>query len=290
MLFMAGPVRWPLVTVMDMALNGANLIKGIGWTDRMAASLLPALMIYEGVRILALKREALVHVMVLPLTIMGWFWLAWQGAFSGGLNLMGKNEPSNSSRVRTRGSSRLASAAGSRDIEQPVVSPPSVGYSGGSMKTIGSMTALWLLAAMLSVQAADNLQAFPPAEEGMVRYVLQLPHQADESAFKVELIVGKTVPVDEGNRYFFGGKIEEATIEGWGFPRYRVNKLGPMAGTRMAIDPNAPKVNRWITLGGEPYLIRYNSRLPIVVYVPEGVEVRYRIWSAGPEASLMEKG
>jgi len=33
-----------------------------------------------------------------------------------------------------------------------------------------------------------------------------------------------------------------------------------MAGTQMAIDPNAPKLNRFITLGGEPYLIRYNSR------------------------------
>ena len=158
------------------------------------------------------------------------------------------------------------------------------------MKTICAMTALWLLAALCSVRAADHLQAFPPAEEGMVRYVLQPPQQADESAFQVELIVGKTVPVDEGNRYFFGGQIEEATIEGWGFPRYRVNQLGPMAGTRGAIDPNAPKVNRWIALGGEPYLIRYNSRLPIVVYVPEGVEVRYRIWSAGPETSVMEKG
>ena len=56
-----------------------------------------------------------------------------------------------------------------------------------------------------------------------------------------------------------------------------------MAGTLMAVDPNAPKVNRFITLGGEPYLIRYNSRLPIVVYVPEGVEVRYRIWTAAPK-------
>jgi serine protease inhibitor ecotin len=26
--------------------------------------------------------------------------------------------------------------------------------------------------------------------------------------------------------------------------------------------------------------IRYNTRLPVVVYAPEGVEVRYRIWSA----------
>jgi ecotin len=63
-----------------------------------------------------------------------------------------------------------------------------------------------------------------------------------------------------------------------------------MAGTLMAVDPNDPKVSRFIRLGGEPYLIRYNSRLPIVVYVQEGVEVRYRIWTAEPEIKLMEKG
>ena len=149
------------------------------------------------------------------------------------------------------------------------------------MKKVCSIIVLSFFFAVLSVEAADNMKAFPPAEKGMVRYVLQLPKQDDESAFKVELIVGKTVLVDVENRYFFGGKIEEETIKGWGFPRYNVSKLGPMAGTLMAIDPNTPKVNRFITLGGEPFLIRYNSRLPIVVYAPEGVEVRYRVWSAG---------
>lgn len=139
-------------------------------------------------------------------------------------------------------------------------------------------------------QAADSLRAFPPAEAGMVRYVLQLPAQPDESALKIELIVGKTVELDAHNRYFFGGRIERETIKGWGFTRYVVAKLGPMAGTLMAVDPNAPKAARFIALGGEPYLIRYNSRLPVVVYVPEGAEVRYRIWSAGAEAKAMEKG
>jgi ecotin len=93
------------------------------------------------------------------------------------------------------------------------------------------------------------MKAFPPAEDGMVRYVLQLPRQADESAHKVELIVGKTVQAEERNRYFFGGKIEEETIKGWGYTRYKVSSLGPMAGTLMAVDPNAPKVARFITLG-----------------------------------------
>ena len=158
------------------------------------------------------------------------------------------------------------------------------------MKRAWATTVLLFLFAVPAGQAADNLKAFPSAEEGMVRYVLQLPRQADESAFKVELIVGKTVQLDEQNRYFFGGKIEEETVKGWGFTRYKVSKLGPMAGTRMAVDPNAPKVARFITIGGDPYIIRYNSRLPIVVYVPEGVEVRYRIWTAGAEVRTIEKG
>jgi ecotin len=158
------------------------------------------------------------------------------------------------------------------------------------MKNVFFSIVLAFLSAMLTVHAADNMKAFPPAEEGMVRYVLRLPEQDDEFAYKVELMAGKTVEVDEGNRYFFGGTIEKETIKGWGFPRYNVSRLGPMAGTLMAIDPNTPKVSRFIALGGEPYLIRYNSRMPIVVYAPEGVEIRYRIWSARPETKAVEKG
>jgi len=158
------------------------------------------------------------------------------------------------------------------------------------MKKIYLIAVVLILTTTYPIHAADNMKAFPQAEKGMDRYVLQLPKQNDESAFKVELIVGKTVRVDKGNRYFFGGQLEKETIKGWGFPRYTVNKLGPMAGTMMAIDPNAPKVDRFITLGGEPYLIRYNSRLPVVVYVPKGVEVRYRIWSAGDKIKTIDKG
>jgi ecotin len=158
------------------------------------------------------------------------------------------------------------------------------------MKLMAAIAVLGVFGLVLPSRAADPLQAFPPAEAGMVRHVLQLPKQADESAFKVELIVGRTVPLDGHNRYFFGGRIQKEDIQGWGYTRYVVGALGPMAGTRMAVDPNAPKVDRFITLGGEPYLIRYNSRLPVVVYAPEGVEVRYRIWKAEPQAKAIDQG
>ena len=149
---------------------------------------------------------------------------------------------------------------------------------------------LIVLASLLTISfsnyAADNMKAFPPAEDGMVRKVLLLPEQADESSFKLELIVGKTVLTDPENRYFFAGNIERKTIKGWGFSRYLVSQFGPMAGTLMAVDPNVEQVERFITLGGEPYLIRYNSHLPVVVYIPDGTEVRYRIWRAGDEIKM----
>lgn len=159
------------------------------------------------------------------------------------------------------------------------------------IKTIKKIFSASLLAmcVMPISQAADNMQAFPAAEPGMLRHVLQVPAQEDEAAFKVELILGKTVEVDAHNRYFFGGQITSETIQGWGYPRYLLKQLGPMAGTLMAIDPNQPKQARFVSISGEPYLIRYNSRLPIVVYVPQGVEVRYRIWSAAPDMKNMEK-
>ena len=100
--------------------------------------------------------------------------------------------------------------------------------------------------------AADNMKAFPPPTEGMVRYVLPLVPEKDEDSLKVELVVGKTVKVDAANRYFFGGTIETVNIEGWGFDYRILRKLGPMAGTLMAVDPNVPKVDRFIAAGGAP--------------------------------------
>jgi len=158
------------------------------------------------------------------------------------------------------------------------------------MRAIWVMTILMGLFGVASIYGADNLKAFPPAESGMVRYVLQLPAQEDESLLKVELLVGQIVQTDVKNRYFLGGKIEQQTIKGFGYTSYKVSKIGPMAGTLIAVNPDEPKVDRFITLGGEPYLIRYNSKLPVVVYVPDGAEVRYRIWRTGAEMKTMEKG
>ena len=124
----------------------------------------------------------------------------------------------------------------------------------------------------------------------MSRFVIMLPAAKDEDSLKVELLVGKCEMLDSGNRYFFAGRLGKETVRGWGYDYFILKSLGPMAGTLMAIDPNVPKVERFITLGGDPQLHRYNSRLPLVVYVPKGVQVRYRIWRADQKTGTAKEG
>lgn len=125
------------------------------------------------------------------------------------------------------------------------------------------------------------LKAFPAAEKGMVRYVIKLPHKerGEDNDFKVEIFVGKQVLTDGVNSYFASGKVEAKPLKGWGFTYYQLGKFGPVGSTRKAVPPGTPQVEKFVAVPS--MTIPYNSRVPVVVYVPEGGEVRYRIWKAG---------
>ncbi len=116
-----------------------------------------------------------------------------------------------------------------------------------------------------------------------MRYVITVPKIEVEESHKVELIVGKTVQTDGVNRTFFGGKMEEVELKGWGYSYYEVKELGPMASTLIGVPEGQKPVEAFVRMNHQLPLLRYNSRMPIVVYLPEGVELRYRIWDAGKE-------
>lgn len=123
----------------------------------------------------------------------------------------------------------------------------------------------------------EDLKPYPEAEEGYERYVFRLPKLENEEGLRLNLIVGKTLQLDTINRYFFSGKGERKSIPGWGYSYYHVKEVGPMAGTRAAAPPDAPKVERFVSLS-QDWWVRYNSKLPVVVIVPKGFEVRYQVW------------
>lgn len=128
-------------------------------------------------------------------------------------------------------------------------------------------------------QPLEKVAPYPQAEKGMKRQVIQLPAQEDESGYKVELLIGKTLEVD-CNQHRLGGQLESKTLEGWGYDYYVFDKVTSPVSTMMAC-PDGKKEEKFVTAYlGENSLLRYNSKLPIVVYTPDTVDVKYRIWKA----------
>lgn len=147
-------------------------------------------------------------------------------------------------------------------------------------------TALAVAALSLGLNACATpgsaFEPFPPATEGYSRHVIELPERSDEAAFKVELIAGKTMEID-CNHHSLGGVWQEKTVQGWGYSYYRLEQVGTGISTMMACPPGSNR-QAFVPAGGEPLLVRYNSKLPVVVYAPKDIEVRYRLWSATPES------
>lgn len=148
------------------------------------------------------------------------------------------------------------------------------------MKIPGVMVMLAGVFLGCSVGAADmDLKKYPMPEEGRVMQVIELPKVEGEDEKKVQILVGKFAMVDSANRAWMQGQMEAKDLKGWGYPYYVFTSNGRIMQTRRG--------------GGEPerrfvnalsdYTVRYNSKLPLVVYVPEGFSVKYRVWTLGEE-------
>jgi|SRR5699024_360710 len=129
--------------------------------------------------------------------------------------------------------------------------------------------------------AVDKVAPFPEAKEGFERHVIWLHEEENEKEREVEVLAGKTMEVD-CNIHWFSGELTQETVEGWGYNYFELNEVnGPM--TTMKACPNGNKMKAFVPVNGKGFKLTYNSRLPVVVYAPEDVEVRFRIWHAGKE-------
>jgi len=159
-------------------------------------------------------------------------------------------------------------------------------------KTVMMLLVMGLLTIGGTASCASHaeLKAFPPAMEGMERFVIVLPEKArgEDEGFMVELIAGKMMMTDGVNIMRLGSVIEPLPLKGWGYTYYEVTGSSQAMGTLMAPPEGAPMVEAFVS--GQPLKVRYNSRLPIVVYAPKGFEIRYRIWKASDTMESAEKG
>lgn len=153
------------------------------------------------------------------------------------------------------------------------------------MKNASKFAAAMLAIACVSASAVaaeaplEKIAPYPQAGKGMKRQVITLPEQKDEASYQVELLIGQTLEVD-CNQHRLGGELDSKTLEGWGYDYYVFDKVTSPVSTMMAC-PDGKKTQKFVTAAlGDDGMVRYNSKLPIVVYTPENVDVKYRIWKA----------
>jgi len=134
-----------------------------------------------------------------------------------------------------------------------------------------------------------DLTPYPAPAAGERRWVIQLPGVLPPTAdrglspspsdWRVELIVGRELEVDCNTRSF-GGKVRRETLQGFGYSFYRVKEVGPVVSTRMACPPGSGTRKAFVPMGLRPFVVPYNASLPIVIYAPKDLDVRWRLWKA----------
>lgn len=140
---------------------------------------------------------------------------------------------------------------------------------------------------IIAQEPRSSTSMYPAAKDGFTKYYIWLPTLTNESDNQVEIVVGKNTMVD-CNSAWYSGVLEEKSVQGWGYTYYEVNNVaGPMS-TRMGCSESSDK-EAFIQVIGDNYLVRYNSKLPVVVYVPNDFEVQYKVWTTNSSLFEAEK-
>ncbi len=129
-----------------------------------------------------------------------------------------------------------------------------------------------------------DISMFPETEKDRVQWRIDVPQKENENDYKISLHVGKEMTVD-CNNHFLGGEIIEHNLEGWGYNYYTFETKGEVASTLMGCAPNSEKRMR---VEAPEKTVRYNSRMPIILYAPEGYEVEFSIWEKGEKNSAQK--
>lgn len=139
--------------------------------------------------------------------------------------------------------------------------------------------------------ALESYAPFPDAAEGYERCVIFLPSKDTDAAslhHRVQLLAGRyerratAISTSSGatsgtKQRYYNGAVYEYPLEGWNCSYYVVD-LGTMVDS--ATQPAMPVDGEYefITLE-EKTFIAYDSHAPIVVYIPAGSELHYRVWA-----------
>lgn len=135
-----------------------------------------------------------------------------------------------------------------------------------------------------TVVNANDTAPYPEAMAGYTRYAIHLPALPDENKARVEVFIGKEMNVD-CNTHSLAATIKQEELKGWGYSYYVVANETKGISTLMAC-PEGTTKKAFVTIYHNLGLLNYNSQLPIVFYVPNDLNVKYRVWQ--PKEKIMQ--
>ena len=155
----------------------------------------------------------------------------------------------------------------------------------------GGLSLVLLVSAPGGAVPRLDLSGYPDPAPGLTRWVIQPPGLLSRSSdpiisakpidWRIQLIVGQTVMLDcNAQRLTGSGMTMRLLPKATGKALFEVN--GPVAviSTKMACPDDQSTRQSFLSLGKQPYLVPYNASWPIVVDLPETLQLRWRIWKA----------
>jgi len=166
----------------------------------------------------------------------------------------------------------------------------------GTLAGSGSLVALigllgWGAAAPVAAIPRLDLSGYPAPAPGLQRWVIQpsglLPKSRDPVIsrnpidWRVQLIVGREVELDCNLKRLSGPALTMRRLkQASGKALFELKGPVMVISTRKACPSDQERERSFLSLGKQPYLVPYNASWPIVVDLPKGTELRWRVWKA----------
>lgn len=138
---------------------------------------------------------------------------------------------------------------------------------------------LGVLALSISAHAnkgVNDLNVYPPVKKDQNRNVIVLEPKENEEDYRV-LITASIDGMQDCNTKSRSAKYTEKVVEGMQYPYYEVGKIGDVVTTLMGCSEMPQMGEIPINLSGNT-ILRYNSKLPIVVYASNGIKINSKIF------------
>lgn len=125
-----------------------------------------------------------------------------------------------------------------------------------------------------------DTKIFPAAEKGYKKMIIEVPYSDNDENKKIEFYVGKWMDVDGCNSFNLMGTYTQKDLEGWGYNYWVFETKGEVRSTMMAC-PDQEQRHLFVQAAAQ--LVDYNGKMPIVIYIPEGYDVQFKIFKAEKE-------